>query len=97
MRFFFHYNKLIQKKQALKQLFPRFLVRPLLDLRKNSAMTAMMFKVCVRLSEQLQTATMDRLADEKRRKADRCVSCGNQIATLIEQNPEAGSCEKLFI
>lgn len=47
------------------------------------------------LFEQLQTATMDRLAFEKRREAEWCVSYGNQIAALIAQNPEAGSREKL--
>ena len=48
-----------------------------------------------RLIEQLQSATMNRLAYEKQREAEWYVSCGNQIASLIAQNPEAGSREKL--
>ena len=48
-----------------------------------------------RLFEQLQTATMDRLASEKQREADWRVAYGNQIAALIAQNPEAGRREKL--
>ncbi len=48
-----------------------------------------------RLFEQLQTVTMDRLACEKQREADRRISYGNQIAALIAQNPEAGSRERL--
>ena len=47
------------------------------------------------LFEQLQTATMERLAYEKQQEADWHVSYGNQIAALIAQNPEAGSREKL--
>ena len=47
------------------------------------------------LFEQLQTATMERLAYEKQREADWRVAYGNQIAALIAQNPEAGSREKL--
>ena len=48
-----------------------------------------------RLFEQLQSATMDRLAYDKQRDAEWYVSYGNQIASLIAQNPEAGSREKL--
>jgi len=47
------------------------------------------------LFEQLQTATMERLAYEKQREADWRVAYGEQIAELIAQNPEAGSREKL--
>jgi len=45
--------------------------------------------------EQLQSATMNRLAYEKQREAEWYVSYGNQIASLIAQNPEVGSREKL--
>ena len=48
-----------------------------------------------RLFEQLQSTAMDRLAYEKQREAEWFVSCGNQIAALIAQSPEAGSREKL--
>ena len=48
-----------------------------------------------RLFEQLQSTAMDRLAYEKQREAEWYVSYGNQIASLVAQNPEAGSREKL--
>lgn len=48
-----------------------------------------------RLFGQLQSTTMDRLADQKHREAEWYVSYGNQIASLIAHRPEAGSPEKL--
>ena len=47
------------------------------------------------LFEQLQSATMNRLAYEKQRQAEWYVSYGQQIAELIAQNPAAGSRESL--
>ena len=48
-----------------------------------------------RLFEQLQETTMDRLALEKQLDAQWYVHHGNQIASLIAQNPEAGSRKSL--
>ena len=47
------------------------------------------------LFEQLQRVAKDRLAYEKQREAEWYVSYGNQIASLVAQNPEAGSRESL--
>lgn len=47
------------------------------------------------LFEKLQNTTMDRLAYEKQREAEWYVYYGNQIASLISRNPEAGSRERL--